>query len=138
MALRPGTQASSQGRAEGEVCHPTAQCLEPFFKGVSQELWKEAGLGQGQAAVSGALGKSATLLRSKVLLWAPTGLRARCVCRGRGRHSAGWATPGLSFWAIGGLTTGVPLGSMGTLAQGDVAHVTKTHSGAPSNGQLPP
>lgn len=77
MALRPGTQASSQGRAQGEVCHPTAHCLEPFFKGVSQELSKEAGLGQGQAAVSGALGKSAALLRSKVLLWTPTGLRTR-------------------------------------------------------------
>lgn len=77
MALHPGTQASSQGIALGEVCRPTARCLKPFFKGVSQELWKEAGLGQGQAAVSGALGKSATLLRSKVLLCVPTGSRAR-------------------------------------------------------------
>lgn len=77
MALRPETQANSQGRAQGEVCCPTAHRLKPFFKGVSQELWKEAGLGQGQAVVSGALGKSATLPRSKVLLCVLTGLRAR-------------------------------------------------------------
>lgn len=77
MALRPGTQASNQGRARARSATPQLACLEPFFRGVSQELSKEVGLGQGQAAVSEALGKSAALLRSKVLLWAPTGLRAR-------------------------------------------------------------